>query len=61
MNGGIYYFKSKIFKYIKNSKQSLENDILPKLIKKKEIAAKVFKNFFLDIGSKIYFVSRLPS
>ena len=35
MNGGIYYFKSKIFKYIKNSKQSLENDILPKLIEKK--------------------------
>ena len=60
MNGGIYYFKSKIFKYIKNSKQSLENDILPKLIEKKLIAAKVFKNFFLDIGSKKFILSAAP-
>ncbi len=35
MNGGIYYFKKKIFKYIENTKKSLENDILPNLIQKK--------------------------
>ena len=36
MNGGIYYFNKEIFKYIPNKKISLENQILPKLIKKKK-------------------------
>ena len=32
MNGGIYYFHKKIFKYLSNKKISIENDIINKLI-----------------------------
>jgi len=55
MNGGIYFFKKKIFKYIKKGNFSLENDLLPKFIKEKMINGKIFKNFFIDIGSRYYF------
>ena len=51
MNGGIYYFKKDIFKYIKNKNISLENEILPNLINKKIISGKKFDQFFFDIGS----------
>jgi len=53
MNGGVYYFKKKIFNYIKNY-SSLENNLLPKLIAERKINGKIFKNFFIDIGSKYY-------
>jgi D,D-heptose 1,7-bisphosphate phosphatase len=52
MNGGVYFFKKKIFKYINKKKCSLENEILPKLIRSKKIQGKFFNNFFIDIGSK---------
>jgi D,D-heptose 1,7-bisphosphate phosphatase len=55
MNGGVYFFKKKLFSYIKNNNFSLENDVLPKLIKKKLINGISFNSFFLDIGSKYYF------
>ncbi len=55
MNGGVYFFKKKIFKYIKKGNFSLENDLLPKFIKEKMINGKIFKNFFIDIGSRYYF------
>ena len=51
MNGGVYFFKTKIFKYIENKKLSLENDILNQLIKKKVIKGFYSKNKFIDIGS----------
>ena len=51
MNGGIYFFKKKVFKLIKNKNMSLENDILPNLIKNKKISGIKTKNFFLDIGT----------
>lgn len=54
MNGGTYFFKKNIFKYITNKNLSLENELLPKLIKQKKINGKIFKNFFIDIGSKQY-------
>ena len=50
-NGGIYFFKKKILKFVKNKNSSLENDILPKLIKKELLSGKIFNNFFLDIGT----------
>ena len=53
MNGGVYYFKKSIFEYIKNL-SSLENELLPKLIDQKKINGKIFKSFFIDIGSKYY-------
>lgn len=55
MNGGVYFFKKKIFKYIKKGNFSLENDLFPKFIKEKMINGKIFKNFFIDIGSRYYF------
>ena len=51
MNGGVYFFKKKIFKYIKNKNLSLEKDIFPKLIDAKAISGKLFKKFFIDIGT----------
>ena len=51
MNGGVYFFKKSIFNYISNKHLSLENDIFPKLIRRKKIAGKLFKNFFIDIGT----------
>tara|TARA_B100000579_G_scaffold382854_1_gene352318 strand:+ start:5612 stop:6814 length:1203 start_codon:yes stop_codon:yes gene_type:complete len=54
MNGGVYFFKKEIFKYIKNNKVSLENEILPKLINSKKIQGKYFNNFFIDIGSRYF-------
>ena len=54
MNGGIYFFNKSIFKYIKKKKNSLENDLLPKLISMGKINGKIFNNFFIDIGSKHY-------
>ena len=51
MNGGVYYFKRKIFKYIKNKEISLENEILPNLIRKKKISGLIVKKSFIDIGT----------
>ena len=53
MNGGVYYFKKNIFKYIKKN-LSLEDDVLIKLINKNKINGKIFNNFFIDIGSEYY-------
>ena len=51
MNGGVYYLKKNILKLIKNKNTSLENDILPTLIKKRKISGLISKNFFIDIGT----------
>ena len=54
MNGGIYFFRNKIFRYLKNKPLSLENELLPKFIQNKKLTAKKYKNFFLDIGTPKY-------
>jgi len=54
MNGGVYFFKRKLLNLISNKICSLENDILPKLIKKGEISGKIYNDFFLDIGTPKY-------
>ena len=51
MNGGVYFFKKSIFKYIKNKNSSLEDEILPELINKRKISGLITKDFFLDIGT----------
>ena len=51
MNAGIYMFNKELIKNIKPKFQSLENEILLKKIKKKEVVGKYFNNFFLDIGT----------
>ncbi len=53
MNGGLYFFKKKILNYLSNKNQSLESDIIPLLIDKKQISGKLIKNKkFIDIGTK---------
>jgi len=54
MNGGVYFFKKKILKFVSKSKNSLENDVLPNLIRAKKISGKFFNNFFIDIGTPKY-------
>jgi NDP-sugar pyrophosphorylase family protein len=55
MNGGVYFFKKKIFRFIKNKFMSLENDILINLIKENKINGIYSNNFFHDIGIKKFF------
>ena len=52
MNSGVYYFNKKIFKYIKQKTVSLEEKILPQLIKNKKIKGVSAKGYFIDIGTK---------
>lgn len=54
MNGGIYFFKKKIINLLPKKSFSLENEFLPKIINKKLLNGKIFKNFFLDIGTPKY-------
>jgi len=63
MNGGIYFFKKKIFDYILNKKCSLENDILNKLIKEKKIKGIYSNKKFIDIGSirNLKFLKKNPN
>mgnify|MGYP003324499179 CR=1 FL=1 len=55
MNGGVYYFKKSIFNYLQKRNHSLENDVLPQLIKYRKINGKIFNEFFLDIGTPKYY------
>ncbi len=51
INGGTYLFDKRIFKFIKNRKQSLENEVLKELILKKKINGFLSNRKFIDIGS----------
>ena len=52
MNAGVYYLKKNIIsKEIKKKKCSFEEDVIKKLIKKKELYGIISKNFFIDIGT----------
>ena len=52
MNAGIYFFTKEIFKLIpKNQRSSLEEDIIPKLIKKESLYGDKVNEFFIDIGT----------
>ena len=46
MNGGVYFFKKKILNLIKNKPQSLEDDILPNLIKDAKSVVNSLTTFF---------------
>lgn len=53
INGGIYYFKKSIiqnFLNLKDQKVSLENDILPNLVKQKKLVGLPTGGKFIDIG-----------
>jgi D,D-heptose 1,7-bisphosphate phosphatase len=56
MNSGVYYCNKNLLKIIKNKKISLENNIIPSLLKDKKVSGEILKNkFFLDIGTPYYF------
>ena len=63
INGGIYLFDRRIFKFIKNRPQSLENDIFRKLIEKNQVKGVLSRRNFIDIGSykKLDFLKKNPS
>ena len=51
MNAGIYFFKKNIFKEKKKKKSfSLENEIIPELIKNQKLFGKKLEGNFVDIG-----------
>jgi D-glycero-D-manno-heptose 1,7-bisphosphate phosphatase len=52
MNAGIYLFKRSIFNCIPNKNLSLEDQVLPELIKKKKIEGIKEEGTFIDIGTK---------
>ena len=55
MNAGVYYCSKKLLKIIKNEKKSLEDQIIPSLIKLKKVSGEIIKNsYFLDIGTPYY-------
>ena len=55
MNGGVYFFKKRILNLIPKKPCSLEEDVFPNIIKKRLLTGKIYKNFFLDIGTPEYF------
>ena len=55
MNGGVYFFKRKIFRFIENKFMSLENDILKKLLDEGKINGIFSNTLFHDIGTKKFF------
>ena len=60
MNGGIYLFNKKIFRFIKKGNLSLENDIFDQIINKKKAKGIIFKEKFIDIGTpkKLSFIKK---
>ena len=52
MNGGVYFIKKNFINKIKKINTSLENKI-EGLILKKKVSGKIYKNFFLDIGTEL--------
>ena len=51
MNAGVYLFDRRIFKLINKNFQSLEDEILPILIKNKKISGELTNGYFIDIGT----------
>ena len=52
MNGGVYFVSKKLLKNQKYlTAKSIENDVLPDLIKTKKVGGFITNNFFLDIGT----------
>lgn len=53
--GGIYFFKKRVFSKMKKKNMDIDNDILsPYLEKKKKITGIIYKNDFIDIGTKFF-------
>ena len=56
MNAGVYYCSKELLKQIKNEKKSLENDIIPSLVKKNKVSGKIINNkFFFRYWNSLLF------
>lgn len=53
MNAGVYYFKKQFLNIIKNKYLSLEDDILPDLIKNNKFQGYLCNKYFIDIGTYV--------
>ncbi len=51
INGGIYLLKKEIFREYKKVFLSLEKDIFPELVEKREVIGAKVNGFFIDIGT----------
>ena len=51
MNAGIYIINKKILKFINKKNFSLEDEIIPKLIKNNKVQGKEIKAYSIDIGT----------
>ena len=51
INGGFFVFNSKIFKYLKKTSDSLEQNILTKIVKDKNMSAYKHHNFWLPMDT----------
>lgn len=52
MNGGVYFVSKKLLNNQEyHAAKSIENDVLPDLIKTKKVGGFITNNFFLDIGT----------
>ena len=56
INGGVYIVSRKIFKFLNNKKQSLENEIIPRLINDNKVIGIKSKAKFIDIGTPKNFI-----
>jgi NDP-sugar pyrophosphorylase family protein len=52
MNSGFYIINKKIIKFLLKRKNSLEEDIIPNLIKNKLAIGKIYNKDHIDIGTK---------
>tara|TARA_B100002019_G_C21270359_1_gene601870 strand:+ start:3026 stop:4189 length:1164 start_codon:yes stop_codon:yes gene_type:complete len=52
MNAGVYKFNKDIFRFIKNRFQSLEEEVIPKIIIEKKLYGEFSSEEFIDIGIK---------
>jgi len=50
VNGGVYIFHKNVINFIPEGTSSLEEDVLPALIKKNQLVGKEYGGFFIDIG-----------
>lgn len=52
MNAGVYFFKKKFLNIVKKNNFSLENELIPQLIKEKKLEGIKTQEFFIDIGTE---------
>lgn len=52
INAGFYILSPKIFKSIKKTSFSIENDVFPELAKNHQLSAYIYKGYWTDLGTE---------